>query len=296
MSTTRALAIASASLVLMLLGAASAAAEVSDAVREALDKGNEAARQRQWIQAGQYFKTAIDADDSSPEVLLAVAKFSDTKGGRDLVAIVAYRAYLVAQPTAQDRDQILARIDALEKRVTAASRSAIERALSTASGLPTNDRANWLVNIAVAQAKSNDLQGALATASSARAIVNPYSDDPYAQVANALAQINELGAADEVMRRVEQSKRSNAYRQLSYTMSYDKKFREALSYASQTSGADRITAYSQVAKVQSDSGDQSGARSKSQHRYRHVALRGPEHPQIPDPLARRDRRHRRRVR
>ena len=261
MSKTRTLAIVSASLVVVLLGVASAAAEVSDAVREALDKGNEAVRQRQWIQAGQYFKTALDADDSSPEVLLAVAKFSDTKGGRDLVAIAAYRAYLAAQPAAPDRDQILARIDALEKRVTAASRSAIERALSTASSLPTNDRNSWLVNIAVAQAKSNDLQGALATASSARAIMNQYSDDPYGQVANGLAQINELGAADEVMRRVEQSKRSSAYRQLSYTMGYAKKIREALSYASQCSGADRISAYSQVAKVQSDAGDQSGARS-----------------------------------
>jgi hypothetical protein len=260
MSRTRALAFA-ASLVVTVLGAASAAAEVSDAVREALDKGNEAARQRQWIQAGQYFKTALDADDSSPEVLLAVAKFSDAKGGRDLVAIAAYHAYLAAQSSAPDRDQILARIDALEKRVVAASRSAIERALSTASGLPANDRAGWLTNIAVAQAKSDDLQGALSTASSARAITSPYSEDPYGQVANALAQINELGAADEVMRRVEQSKRSSAYRQLSFTVGYAKKIREAQSYASQCSGTDRISAYSQLAKVQSDAGDQSGARS-----------------------------------
>ncbi|WP_291846487.1 hypothetical protein [Bradyrhizobium sp.] len=261
MSKCRARCLAIACLVALVLGAPSARAEVTEAVREALDKGNEAVQQRQWTQANQYFKMAMDSDNSAPEVMIAVARFSDAKGGRDLPAIAWYRAYLAARPDASERDQILARIDALEKRLANSARAAIERALSTASSLPSNDRPGWLVNIAVAQAKSQDFQGALSTASNARAIMNPYSADPYGEVANALAQNGDLGAADEVMRRVEQNKRSAAYRQLAHTVAYAKKIKEALSYASQTSGSDRISAYSSVAKAQSETGDQSGARS-----------------------------------
>ncbi|MGQ0686131.1 tetratricopeptide repeat protein [Bradyrhizobium sp.] len=261
MSKFRARPLASVCLVALMLGTPSVRAEVSETVREALEKGNAAVQQRQWTQANQHFKIATESDSSAPEVMIAVARFSDAKGGRDLPAIAWYRAYLAAQPHASARDQILARIDLLEKRLANSARAAIERALSTSSSLSSNDRPGWLANIAVAQAKSQDFQGALSTASSLRAIMNPYSEDPYGQVANALAQIGDLGAADEVMRRVEQSKRSAAYRQLTYTVAYAKKIKEALNYASQTSGSDRISAYSSVAKAQSETGDQSGARS-----------------------------------
>lgn len=243
--------------------AAAHAQELPDKVREALQRGREAMQQRQWLVAGQQFKIATDTDENIPEVMLANAQFSEQKSGRDLVAVAWYRAYLAMLDEPKERDQIKARIDALEQRADRTARGLIDKAMATASNLPSDDRASALTRIAEAQAKLGDLTGALATASSARTALgaNNYGDDPYGTVAVALASVGNLAAAEDVMRRVEQSKRSSAFRQIAWTLTTSKRFPDALSYASRASGIDQVNAYSSIAKYQADAGDRAGARS-----------------------------------
>lgn len=253
-------------LVLLALSASrpAPAEELPPQARDALQKGNEAVQQRQWLLADQQFKIAVEAAGSDPEVMLALARFSEQKGGRDLIAIAWYRAYLPTRTEAKEREQITARIAALEQRVGNTSKNILEKALSAASNVPTNDRASVLSNIAVVQAKTGDLSGALATASNARTVAgaNSYGSDPYGNVAEGLVSIGNFAAADDVLRRVEQSKRSSTLRSMATTtLSYTKRVPEALAYAAQTSGSDRISAYSYIAKAQAEAGDKSGALS-----------------------------------
>lgn len=244
-----------------LAATAGHAQELPEKAREALQRGNEALQQRQWLVAGQQFKIATDAAENSPEVMLANAQYSEQKGGSDLVAVAWYRAYLAMLTDAKERDQIKARIDALEQRANRTAHGLIDKAMSAASNVPANDRANALIRIAEAQAKVGDLSGALATASSARNALgaNYYGDDPYGTVANALASVGNLTATEDVLRRVEQSKRSSAFRQISWTLTTAKRYPEALSFASRASGTDQVSAYSSIAKYQADAGDKTGA-------------------------------------
>ena len=242
---------------------AAIADELPDQARDALQKGNEAVQQRQWVVAGQQFKIATDLAGSAPEVLLGNARFAEQKGGRDVIAIAWYRAYMATQTDAKERANVKARIAALEQRIGSTSKGLIDKALNASSNLPANERSGMLTSIAIAQTKIGDLNGALATASSARAAAgtNSWGDDPYGRVADTLAGMGDLATADDVMRRVEQGKRSNALRQIAWTLTYAKRFSDALNYAARTSGADQITAYSAIAKAQADAGDKDGARA-----------------------------------
>src|SRR5215203_482501 len=70
------------------------AQDLSDEVSELLTRAGTALRQQQWLQAEQQLKTAYEKNSEAPEVLLAYAEFSERKGGRDLLAVAWYRAYL----------------------------------------------------------------------------------------------------------------------------------------------------------------------------------------------------------
>jgi hypothetical protein len=190
------------------------AQDLSDELSELLTRASTALRQQQWLQAEQQLKTAYEKNSEAPEVLLAFAEFSERKGGRDLLALAWYRAYLAARPDAGNREEIKKRIEALEQRAMASANGLIEKALSAASNVASSDRPNVLLTIARAQAKLGNVSGAFSTASSVRSAAGAvyYGSDPFGSVAEVLASQGDLRNVEQAIQRVESTKRSEALR------------------------------------------------------------------------------------
>jgi hypothetical protein len=236
------------------------AQEISEDAREALTRATTAIQQQQWLVAEQQLKIASDKSSNSQEVIRAFADFNDRRGGRDLIGIALYRDYLAARPDAPDSEEIKAKIAALEQRALSLANGFIDKALSATSGIAAAERGGVLINIAIAQALLGNLSGAFSTASSARAS-NPNGDDPYGKVAQALAEQGNLAAANDALGRVAPSKRPKALADMAYTLSNAKRPAEALNYAAQSTGPDRVNAYDYVARGQSQLGDRNAVRS-----------------------------------
>ena len=228
-------------------------------LEEALQKGVAAMGQKQWFLADQQFKIVAGKAYGYPEVALQLAQFNEARGGRDLIAALWYRCYVAARPDDPRRDQFVAKIGALERNALTVARGLINNALAATGNIAGTDRSGPLTQIAIAQAKLGDMPGALVTASNA-AGANQYSD-PYGELANALANKGNLAAADEALRRVDQSHRSNALRAVAYTLTAAKRPSDALAYAAPTTGADRAHSYGYIAVAYAQAGDKRAARA-----------------------------------
>jgi hypothetical protein len=236
------------------------AEELPPEAAEAVRKGVAAMGQKQWLLAEQQFKIAAEKAYGVPEVALAVARFNDARGGRDIIAAYWYRAYVAARPNDPQRDELVARIDALERNALSTARGLIDKALAATNSIAAPDRANPLTQIANAQAKLGDLAAAYATASNARS-ANPNSTDPYGEIASVLATKGDLAGTEDALRRVDQSHRASALRGVVYSLTAAKRPSDALAFAAPISGQERITAFSYIANSYSQAGDKRAARS-----------------------------------
>ena len=130
--------------------------------QEAMSRGLAAAKQQQWELAIKYFGEARKAAPTSPEALFNLALASDKAGGRELIAIAWYRAYLAGAPKATNTREVKARIADLEVKTEVTNRKLIQKAKEMESQVSESSSLKpfALLDIARAQAKAGDLKSA----------------------------------------------------------------------------------------------------------------------------------------
>ena len=127
----------------------------------AMQRGLAAAKQQEWQLAIKYFGEAREAAPYAPEALFNLALAHDRLGGRELLAIAWFRAYLAAAPGAANAGQVRERIFELEVKVEANAAKLIRTAKEAAARLPDeSDRKYQTARIAAAQARTGDIAGA----------------------------------------------------------------------------------------------------------------------------------------
>lgn len=230
-------------------------------VQGLVDKGIAAARQQEWLLALQQFDAAFDKSPGSPETVFNLALANDRMGGHELRAITWYRAYLALAPAAANREQVAARIAALETVVHGEARLLVQKAAAANAQLPPNDRANGLYAITTAEARADDPAAVVATIAGAGGPTVLDPEAAYANITQEFAKLGNLGAAEDALRRIATpDKRDDALLGI-VTGSIDaERITEALAYAKTINGFRRLLAYDRIAKHQIDKKDQAGAK------------------------------------
>jgi len=132
---------------------------ISDA-QTAMDRGMAAAKQKEWELAIKYFTEAQKAAPTSPKALFNLALAYDSAGGRELITIAWYRAYLAAMPDAANAKQVEKRLLELEIKVEATIGKLIREAMKATARLPEeNSKREAYAAIAEVQAKAGDIAG-----------------------------------------------------------------------------------------------------------------------------------------
>ena len=132
----------------------------------ALQRGLMATEIEEWELAVEHLGQAQEAAPRSPRVLYNYALACDRAGGRDLLAMACFHAYLVAvDPESRKADKVRIRIGQLEERVE----KTVQDIVAAAREIAILDQAGfkqdqtWAM-IAEAQAATGDLRGARETA------------------------------------------------------------------------------------------------------------------------------------
>lgn len=94
----------------------------------AMKAGTAAARAARWDRARRHYLDAHDAAPASHLPIYSLAMANDHSGGRDLVAMAWYRAYLAAVPDAENLPLVRKRLSELDRRVEAGVRKLVDRA------------------------------------------------------------------------------------------------------------------------------------------------------------------------
>ncbi len=90
---------------------------LSPEAEQAMQRGLAAAEQQEWRIAIKHFGEALEGAPYAPEVLFNLALAHDRLGGRELLAIAWFRAFLAAAPEAANAGQVRERIIGLEVKV-----------------------------------------------------------------------------------------------------------------------------------------------------------------------------------
>ena len=134
------------------------------AAKEPFDKGLIAAQQQEWDLAIKYFSQAqaADVESHSPAILFNLG-LAHAKAGHEVAAIYWLHAYLAAAPDAPNSDQVKVEIQRLTVATDAKIQRIFQTALAGAAQCPSEGRDRALSTIAYYQARSGDLESALAT-------------------------------------------------------------------------------------------------------------------------------------
>jgi hypothetical protein len=145
-------------------------APLSGKAKEAFEEGLAAAGVKDWPKAIAGFRRALESSPMSSEALFNLALACDKAGGRELVAIPWYRAYLTLAKDPQRIDAVRSRIRQLEEKVVSDSRSILSWSVGLVSeyvgeGLEKdNAQFQSYMQISRAQAEAGDYDGACNTA------------------------------------------------------------------------------------------------------------------------------------
>ena len=234
----------------------------------AMDRGLAAAKQKEWELAIKYFSEAQKAAPTSPKALFNLALAYDSAGGRELITIAWYRAYLAALPNAANAKQVEKRIIELEIKVEATIGKLIRKAMTATARLPDeSSKIEAYTAIAEAQTKAGDIAGAKETA--ARITNDSDKSWAYREIASAQAKAGDIAGAKETAARITSDYyKSWAYRNIAkaQTKAGDKAgSRNSLTKAKEsaariTSGFFKPLAYRDIARAQAKAGDIAGAK------------------------------------
>ena len=159
--------------------------KLTDRGRAALDRGLDAVKRGNWDTAIRHFDDARADAPYAPEVLRSLALAHDRAGGRDIPAVIWYRAYLAAAPKAGDVPTVRARIAQLAARVQANAHRLRSEGLNLArSVLPAESDESSASSVVKARLAVSDIAGARLAAQKA----GKYSID-YCRMYVAKAQV-----------------------------------------------------------------------------------------------------------
>ena len=148
--------------------------------QKAYERGYAAAEQGEWGLAVKYFSEAQKAAWKSPEVLFNLAFACSNAGGRDILAIAWYRAYLAAAPDAPNAAEVRKEIINLEVKAEANVSELLRRAKDAAGEIPNSyGKSTAYKNIAVSQTYVGDIAGAHKNLALAKKVAESIEDDDY---------------------------------------------------------------------------------------------------------------------
>ena len=147
------------------------------AADEALDEGLAAARQQQWAVAIRHFLKAQNARPTAPEVLFNLGLAESKVPGRALRAMAWLQAYLLAAPNAANAEAVRTEIANLKVRVEGAIEKLVAQAKQQAGQFSgDNNRRFAFCNVAIAQIRTGDMDGAEQTLRKAGTLYIPGLD------------------------------------------------------------------------------------------------------------------------
>lgn len=159
-----------------------------------VQRGLSAAKQEKWDLAIKCFSQAREAAPESPHVLFNLALAYSRAGGRDLLAIAWFRAFLAAAPDAANAQQVRAQILDHEVEIGATAQKLFSNALEAASQIPDDYQKDYTYkDIATAQAWAGDIEGAKETA----AQITGDKSSAYKGIASAEAKMGDKARAKE---------------------------------------------------------------------------------------------------
>ena len=193
-------------------------------------RGLAAAKQQEWPLAIKYFTEAREKAPQAAPLLFNLGFAHDRLGGRELQTIAWYRAFLAAAPGAKNASAIRERIFELEVKTEATSAKLIAQAKRAAAELPDEfDRNYRLREVIAAQARTGDIEGALAAAGSMED-----GDDAYVSIAKTQAKNGDVSGAMSTTHRIDSdSSKMAAYDGIATAKAENGDFPGALETASQ---------------------------------------------------------------
>ncbi len=246
----------------------------------AYERGTAAAEQGEWALAVKYFNEAQKAAPESPEVLFNLAFACSNAGGRDILAIAWFRAYLAAAPDAPDAPEVRKEIVNLEVKVEAAMQKLIRGGKEMAAGIvdDDDDDFNWKSyayrDIAIAQVTMHDMAGAKETVALIPGPDDGRESNVYSVMALRLADAGDFAGAKEAAKQVKAAFgfmpaiywRGNAYKYIAAAQAKEGDIAGAKETATLIGTEDlfddywKSVAFLDVASAQAKSGNRAGAK------------------------------------
>ncbi|MCB7128586.1 MAG: tetratricopeptide repeat protein [Candidatus Brocadiales bacterium] len=251
--------------------------------QEAYERGYAAAEQGEWGLAIKYFSEAQKAAPESPEVLFNLAFACSNAGGRDILAIAWYRAYLAAAPDAPNAAEVRKEIINREVKVEANINELFRLAKDAAAEITYDHyKSEAYIEIATKQAETGDIAGAKDSATE----IPEHRDKPwvYSKIAEVQAETGDIagardtaaGITDNIYKSNKSENRrakSNAYSKIAKKQAETGDIagaRESLALAKKVAESmkdddDKSSAYETIAAVQPFTGDIAGARDTAEN-------------------------------
>ena len=228
------------------------------------ERGIAAAEQGEWGLAVAYFNKAQWKALGSPGVLFNLALACSNAGGRDVLAIAWFKAYLAVAPNAANAEQVRKEVLKLEIRVEATVRKLFGKANDTAAMVVNDsDRAKAYGEIVYARIQVGDIAGAREAASLIPDIFpNHRRFSAYSQVARAQAEAGFFNGALDTATLLEDGYKQNAYSNIADAQIKAGGIAGAIKTAAlmESSTYERASIYRSIALVQVEAGDIAGAR------------------------------------
>jgi tetratricopeptide (TPR) repeat protein len=243
--------------------AQSSGSALSPAAKGAYLRGVAAANQGDWELAIKYFGEAREEAPTWPDALHNLAISSHKAGGRELIAIAWYQAYLAAAPNADDADQVRAWIAELDIKVEARLRRLIQRVKKNAGQIKDwGDRYEVYQEIVYAQAKAGDIAGAKETATLFSDEDEEAKSIAYREIVNGQNDVGDFAGAKETASRISyKDKKFFAYRSIADAQARVGDIAGAKETAARILDEEaKSYAYRDIVDVQAMAGDIAGAK------------------------------------
>lgn len=178
----------------------------------AMQRGMLAVQAESWKLAARYFEEARKADPGSAAVLKNLALANDRIGGRELLSIAWYRAFLSTNPDARTEEAVRQRIKALDVMAEGKLISLLQTIEETTGMITDNkEKSERFRGISYVQAKLGDFHSALLTA--ARCFDSKQQSYAFRNISDEQRRKGDLmGAADTAEKITDDGDRSSSLR------------------------------------------------------------------------------------
>jgi hypothetical protein len=241
-----------------LSGGAARAAEpvLPESVQKAVRRGLKAAKNEEWKLAVHYFGEARKKAPRNPRIIYYMALAHDKAGGRELLAIAWFRAYLALAPESKVTAEVRERVKKLEGESRKTARKLVGIAVTAARQLPNKYSKNSrLASAAEKLALAGDVAGAKVLAEEAN------SDSARKGIAVAQARHGDWEGAEATLDAIKSaSYQSYGYSELVKLKTKAGKYSAARKYNDRlTDSSRRVDNYLYIAGQQINKDDQDGA-------------------------------------